>query len=387
MITHGSFTRRGTMRAGTAGLLALLLAGCAGVVPKGESPPPPPPSQTPGGTLPDKDETRHRVALLVPQSGANAGVGQSLANAATMALLDTNTSNVRITTYDTAAGAKSATQRAIADGNRLILGPLLSDDVAAVKSVAGPARVPIISFSNDANAATGGVYVMGQIPAQSLERSMKYAGGQGIKTFGALVPSGDYGRAASDAIMATARSTGAKVLAIETFDRDTASLTAAIKRLAAKGDYQAIIIADGSRMAVRAGPLIRNAEKTAKIIGTELWSGDEALAQTASLRGAWFSAISDGRYKRYSDSYKTRFGASPYRVSTLGYDAVLLTIKVARNWKVGDRFPMASLADPGGFIGLDGAFRFDKGIVERAFEVREVTAGGVKVVSPAPTKF
>ncbi|RVQ69102.1 penicillin-binding protein activator [Croceicoccus ponticola] len=386
MNTHGSFTRRGTMRAGTVGLLALLLAGCAGVVPKSEAPPPPP-EQPRAGQLPDQDESRHRIALLVPLSGANAGVGQSLANATTMALLDTNTANIRITTYDSATNAKSAAQRAIADGNRLILGPLLSDDVAAVKAVAGPARVPMISFSNDATVAGDGVYVMGQVPAQSLERSLRYASSQGLKTFGALVPSGEYGRSASEAIMDTARETGIRVMAIESYDRDATSLANAIKRLAAKGDYQAIVIADGSRMAVRAGPLIRDAEKAAKIIGTELWSGDEQIAQSASLRGAWFSALSDGRFKRYSDSYKTRFGASPYRISTLGYDAVLLTIKIARDWRVGDRFPTTPLADAGGFIGLDGAFRFDKGVVERAFEVREVTSTGVKVLAPAPAKF
>ncbi|WP_082836017.1 penicillin-binding protein activator [Croceicoccus bisphenolivorans] len=386
MNTHGSFTRRGTMRAGTAGLMALLLAGCAGMVPKSEAPPPPPEQPT-ATQLPDQNETRHRVALLVPQSGANAGVGQSLANATTMALLDTNTANIRITTYDTASGARSAAQRAIADGNRLILGPLLSDDVAAVKAVAAPARVPIISFSNDTTIAGDGVYVMGQVPAQSLERSMKYAVSQGMTTFGALVPNGEYGRSASDAIMATGRATGARVMAIESYDRDSTSLANAVKRLAAKGDYQAIVIADGSRMAVRAGPLIRDAEKAAKIIGTELWSGEEQVVQASSLRGAWFSAISDGRFKRYSDSYKSRFGASPYRISTLGYDAVLLTIKVARDWNVGDRFPTRPLGDAGGFIGLDGAFRFDGGVVERAFEVREVTSSGVKVVAPAPTKF
>jgi len=386
MNTHGSFTRRGTMRAGTAGLMALLLAGCAGMVPKSEAPPPP--VQEPTATqLPDQNETRHRVALLVPQSGANAGVGQSLANATTMALLDTNTSNIRITTYDTSSGARAAAQRAIADGNRLILGPLLADDVADVKSVAVPARVPIISFSNNTQIAGDGVYIMGQIPAQSLERSMTFAASRGIKTFGALVPSGAYGRSASDAIMQTARATGTQVMAIESYERDSSSLAGAVRRLAAKGDYEAIIIADGTRMAVRAGPLIRDAEKAAKIIGTELWSGDEQIAQSPSLRGSWFSAISDARFKRYSDSYKSRFGASPYRISTLGYDAVLLTIKVARDWEVGSRFPTQPLSDDGGFIGLDGAFRFDDGVVERAFEVREVTSSGVKVVAPAPTKF
>jgi len=118
-----------------------------------------------------------------------------------------------------------------------------------------------------------------------------------------------------------------------------------------------------------------------------LWSGEEQIAQTPALRGAWFSAISDGRFKRYSDSYKSRFGATPYRVSTLGYDAVLLTIKAAREWKAGERFPTRTLGDPEGFIGLDGTFRFNDGVVDRAFEVREVTASGVKVVAPAPTKF
>lgn len=386
MNTRGAVSRRKAIRTGIAGLTAVMLAGCAGMVPKSEAPPPPP-EQPVAGQLPDADETRHRVALLVPQSGANAGVGQSLANATTMALLDTSTANIRITTYDTAAGAGSAARRAIADGNRLILGPLLSDDVAAVKSVAAPARVPIISFSNDTDVAGDGVYVMGQVPAQSLERSMKYAVGRGMKTFGALVPSGDYGRSASDAIMDTARETGANVLAIESYDRDAASLTAAVRRLTGKGDFDAVIISDGARMAVRAAPLVRDAAKAAQIIGTELWSGDEQIAGSGDLRGAWFSALSDARFKRYSDSYRSRFGAAPYRISTLGYDAVLLTIRVARDWKTGGRFPAQALGDKGGFIGLDGAFRFDGGVVERAFEVREVTAGGVKVISPAPTKF
>ena len=54
------------------------------------------------------DTARHRIALLVPLSGENAAVGRSIANATTMALLDTNAENLRITTYDTATGAGSA---------------------------------------------------------------------------------------------------------------------------------------------------------------------------------------------------------------------------------------------------------------------------------------
>ena len=50
--------------------------------------------------------------------------------------------------------------------------------------------------------------------------------------------------------------------------------------------------------------------------------------------------------------------------------------------------PVRALRDSTGFAGVDGAFRFDgDGIAERALEVREVTATGSIVVSPAPRGF
>ena len=61
---------------------------------------------------------------------------------------------------------------------------------------------------------------------------------------------------------------------------------------------------------------------------------------------------------------------------------------IARDWRTGSTFPMTRLTDSGGFIGLDGAFRFrPNGVVERALEVREVQAAGVVPVSPAPARF
>jgi hypothetical protein len=46
------------------------------------------------------------------------------------------------------------------------------------------------------------------------------------------------------------------------------------------------------------------------------------------------------------------------------------------------------MLDRGGFLGLDGAFRFGaNGVIDRALEVREVRASGVTVVSAAPARF
>ena len=117
------------------------LAACA-VVPKG---PPktvdaPPVVDTGPSTQLPTDAARHRVALLVPMTGTNAGVGEAIANAANMAVLDTGGKTIRITTYDTATGATAAAQKAIAEGNKLILGPLLAEDVRAVSIVGRAAK-------------------------------------------------------------------------------------------------------------------------------------------------------------------------------------------------------------------------------------------------------
>ncbi|MFY7835826.1 MAG: penicillin-binding protein activator [Novosphingobium sp.] len=361
-----------------------LLAGCA-VIPKGSVPVTEPTEKAPDADVLPTDAGRHRVALLVPMTGANAAVGQSIANAATMALLDTNAANLRITTYDTATGAGAAAARAINDGNKLVLGPLLSDDVALVANVARAAKVPMISYSNDSAVAARDVFVMGQAPGQSIARVLGFAKSRGIKSVAAIIPTGDYGQRATAGLTEAARASGIAVTSVETYDRGNTSVASAVRRAKDKGRFDALLIADGSRIALQAGPL---AGKGVKLIGTELWSGDAAIAKAPAMRGAWFATVSDQRFGQFEKSYTGRFGATPSRLATLGYDSVLLTLNVARSWKPGTTFPTAKLYDPQGFIGLDGVFRFTTaGMAERAMEVREVGAGTFATVSPAPAKF
>src|SRR3546814_6146666 len=155
---------------------ALLVAGCQSIIPKGAPTRPEIPTTTPTPVQPGlpTDTERHRIALLVPMSGPNAGVGNSIANATTLALLDTKTQKVRITTYDTNSGIAAAAQKAISDGNKLILGPLLADNVRAIAPVARRAGVTVISFSNDVSIAGNGVYLLGYNPADSINRVVRY---------------------------------------------------------------------------------------------------------------------------------------------------------------------------------------------------------------------
>lgn len=375
--------------------VGLALSACSTLVPRGAPPgeAPPPATRPDTGPAPvgpglPQDQARHRVALLVPLTGPNARVGQSLANATQLALLDTRSEVVRITNYDTARGAAAAAQAAIRDGNRLILGPLLAEDVRAVAPIARRADVPVISFSNDTGVAGGGVFIMGYTPAQSIERVVDHARRSGVSDFAGLVPTGLYGERASTSFLRAVEAAGGRVVALQTFDRAPRAVASAVGRLTVP--YDAVLIADGAQTAAGAVPVIRRsaAGKAARVLGTELWNSDSNVGANAALSGAWYASVANNLYTQYAGKYRARFNAAPYRLSSMGYDAVLLTVRIARDWRVGSPFPASRLSDRDGFAGLDGAFRFGRdGIAERALEVKEVRGGTTVTVSPAPKSF
>lgn len=375
-----------------AGLaLATLIAGCVPRERPVEAPPVERPVEQTRPAQPPRlpaDETRNRVAVLVPLTGPNAALGQSILNAANLALLDTGGQRIRITAYDTAAGAVPAANEALAEGSGLILGPLLAEDVRAVAPVARRADVPVIAFSNDISVAGDGVYVMGISPGQSIDRVVAFARGRGMSRFGGLVPTGVYGQRATQALAAAVRGAGGTMVGMESYDRTAVGIRAAVTRLGVQGAADAVLIADGSRVALQAMPLARAPAPQPRILATELWATEANIGAATALRGAWYAAPSDTLFNQLRTRYRARYNAAPFRLSSLGYDAVLLAVRVAGDWPVGRAFPARALRESDGFSGVDGAFRFGRdGIAERALEVREVTATGTSVVSPAPRGF
>ncbi len=365
-------------------LLALfmltLLAACQ-AVPRGAGPP--------DVVTPDPLDSLHRVALLLPVTGPDGDVGQSIANATALAMADTKTTNIRLITYDTALGVEAAARRAIADGNKLILGPLRGDNVLAAAAIARPAGVPIISFSNDVGVAGQNVFLLGHLPNQSIDRVVRYAKAQGYNRFGGIVSKNVYGQRASSNLANSVRSAGGTLVGVQESDGSAASVDAATRRLAAMGQVDAVLIADSGRVAVITVPSLRkHGLRGAKVLGTDLWNIDGSLANSKPMYGAWFASVSDTLYNQYATKYRVRYGRSPLRLSSLGYDSVLLIARVAREWRPGARFPVSQLTDPQGFIGVDGSFRFmPNGLTERALEVHEIQAGKFVTINAAPRAF
>ncbi|HET9428603.1 MAG TPA: penicillin-binding protein activator, partial [Allosphingosinicella sp.] len=230
--------------------------------------------------------------------------------------------------------------------------------------------------------------VMGFTPGQAIARVVSFARSRGSQRFGALVPVGNYGQRSSQAMIAAVEGAGGRMVGMQTFERSTAGVRAAATRLNGQGQYDSVLIADGSRMALLAIPILRQSSPQPHILGTELWATEGNIGAQVGLRGAWFAAPSETLFNQFRARYRGRYGSNPYRLASLGYDSVLLAIRVAADWPIGRPFPTRALHDPTGFAGVDGAFRFDReGVAERSLEVREVTPTGTNIVSPAPRGF
>ncbi len=394
----------GRTRSRVAGLAGMaLLAVLAACAPRQKAPvvvAPPPPE----AVGPVKPGDVHRIAILVPLTGANAPVGISLANAATLALVDTGKAGIRLTSYDTAAlGAGGAANRALADGAQLILGPLLAGDAAQVKAVADPKGVSMLSFSNDASIAAGRLYVLGFQPAQSVSRVVDFAASKGMKRFAALVPAGIYGQRTSVAFTRSVAANNGQVVALTSFVRQPAALPAAARKVTDHDArlkqgapippiaFEALLVADSGAIASAFAPhLAKYGAPTGSylMMGTELWNTETGLGRSPALKGAVFAAVPDRRFQAMATRYRARFGGTPSRLASLSYDAMLLAASTAgAQWKLGTTFPQAMLADPQGFAGIDGIFRFRGNIAERGLEVQQVGPGGFVTVSAAPTAF
>ena len=408
---------RGTRQAlrGVVLGLGLLMAACATPERQVVTPPPPPPPPAVEAPLPEV--AQNRVALLVPLTGANAPVGQSIANAASMALLDLGDSRINLRIYDTAPGAGAAANRALQEGAGVILGPLLAGDVRAVAALAGPKNVPLVSFSNDASVAGGNVFILGYQPDQSINRVVAYARSRGVERFAALVPAGLYGQRAQTAFVRAVEAGGGRTTAVATYTREPARMGAAVREVTAfdtrtragsasvrrdgsvaaastrlpPPPFQALLIADSGTNAAQFLPALSRfgaPPGSITLLGTELWNNEPGLANAAVMRGALFATVPDGNFRTLANRYRQRHGSTPSRLASLGYDSVLLVNSIAGNWKLGAAFPVAALRSRQGFAGIDGAFRFDAANVAlRALEVEQIGEGRFEVVSPAPSGF
>lgn len=411
-------------------LAVALLAGCAQrtvttAPPAGQAAQPAPPAESAPAPVATPEVAPApvpagpvKVGLMLPLSGANAGLGQALLQASEMALFETNAANIQLVVRDTGepGGAAAASQELVAEGVKLILGPIFATDVAQAAPPVRAARVPMISFSTDRSVAGNGVYVMGILPQLQVDRVVRFAASRGAKRVAALLPDTPFGRAVAGQLPQSALASGGALSTVEFYPPGTTDFSSYVQRLAnAKGSFDAMLMPEGGDTVRQAIPLLayfgvdRNATR---LLGTQLWN-DPALLREPSLAGGWFAAPAPEAWAAFASRYQSDYGSAPPRIASLAYDATALAAALARSAAAGASaggstsggaligtaaaatpagagapFSPEALTTPDGFAGIDGVFRFrTDGSVERGLAVYEIGNGSVTVIDPAPQSF
>jgi branched-chain amino acid transport system substrate-binding protein len=353
-----------------------------------------------------------RVALLLPLSGPTAGLGRALLDASQMAVFDVADERFTLLPRDTQGtpeGAARAATAALADGAQLILGPLLAGEVEAVKPIARQVHVNIVAFSTSDQLADDSTFLLSVLPRQTVRRVVAFAHERGVSRYAALAPSTPYGQLVVDELRAATAAIGGNVENVQFYDPAANDLRPAVRGLVgsephrtarnqpqtvaattpAGADFDAILLPDGGGKLKAVASLLPyfdvDTSKT-HLLGTGLWD-DPGIGSEPALVGGWFAAPDPSARADFEKRFVELYRQAPPRLATLGYDATALAAMLAKR-SPGTAFSAQSIADPSGFAGVDGIFRFHPdGRIERGLAVLEVQKSGARVISPAPETF
>lgn len=370
-----------------------------------------------------------RVGLLLPLTGPNGAVGKAMLNAAQMALFSFADKSFRLLTHDTRGtpeGAAEAAKLAIGDGAKLILGPLLSTSVSGAAPVVRQAGVPVIAFSSDRTVAGGGIHTLGFLPSDQVERVVSFARRQGILRFAALAPDNAYGRAVNAAFRRAVAQAGGEIARFELYDPNIVDFSAVVRNLAdyefrraallaqrkqleGKNDevskrtlarletlqtigdlpYDALLVADGGKRLQAIAALLPFYDidpNNVRMLGTGQWD-EPGIGAEPALVGGWYAAPPPGGRAEFEQEYTALYGNKPPRLATLAYDAAALAAVLAQAGTE-NRFSPSVFANPNGFAGRDGIFRFlADGTAQRGLAVLQIRQRDAVVIDQAPETF
>lgn len=405
-----------------------------------------------GGLSGGLDGNAITVSVLLPFSSPDetiATLAIDLFRAIEMALFDLGRQDIVILVEDTGGseeGAALAAQNAVRRGAQIVIGPLFSQSVAAVSPILTRAKIPVLALSNDRRHARDGVWLLGYLPEQQIERIIIHATENGLTRFGVLLPENAYGAWLKDIIEPIITQFGGRMVVLKHYPLSAQDMFDPVQRLAKYQERKAAHQAELSRLTKLSEDLVPEAEnetqrqeklrlispdiaaslealgrtetigeipfdavlmpdgglnlrnlapllpyfdvdpKYVRFLGSTLWD-DLSLTKEPPLNGAWFPAANPAGWAAFQKRYQDVYGRMPPRTASLAYDALSLVSAVTEN-KSQRGNKASALTRPQGFLGIDGPLRLlPDGTNERDFAVLEVKSNRFALISPAANSF
>jgi hypothetical protein len=341
-----------------------------------------------------------QVALLLPAGSGNSGdevVAQSLRNAAELAIADLDGVQIDLRVYNTGASpaaAADAARQAVAEGAKIILGPVFADAAnAAGVAVAGDG-VNVLSFSNNTDIAGRNVFVLGSTFQNTANRLAGYAAQQGrgrILVVKDQSPAGDLG---GRAIAAAAPRSGATVVGTASYAFSQQGVVSAVPGIVAQtrssGANAIFFTADTAGALPLLTQLIPEAgvsPATTQFIGLTRWDIPSATLALPGVQGGWFALPDPGLTGQFEARYTAAYGSPPHPIAGLAYDGIAAIGALVRKGGA-NALSASALTQGSGFAGVNGVFRLrPDGTNERGLAVAQIRDNQVVILDPAPRSF
>ena len=328
---------------------------------------------------------RERIALLLPLSGPNAPLGEAALAAAQLALFERGGPGIELLPIDTggtSTGAAQAARQAMAEGARVMVGPLTGAEARAASAAAR--GVPIFAFTNDTSVAGASLWPIGITPDQQVRRVVGHAAAAGARRFALAAPEGPFGRALADSLRRAAQAASLPEPLVVTYPPAAAPGIVARDLLQRAGDAppDAVLIGEaGERAGDLAAALLGAGLQAppARLYGTALLQGDARTGAAPALSGAVFPGPDPAARARFESRFEGAFGTRPSRIAAAAYDAAWLGIAALRS-----NPPAAPLGEE--LAGADGPLRLGpNGQVLRGLALFAVDPGlEPRLIEPAP---
>lgn len=328
-----------------------------------------------------------KVALLLPLSGDYKHIGNSLLDAATLAIENNKNKNILLSYFDTEEApfaARNAALKAAKDGVDIIVGPLLSKDVKEILPIVKQHNIKTLTFSNNRQLAAEGVYVFGFTVEDQIRRILEYCIVNNYSDFYVALPKGFSGSIAAQEVKSILMSNNLAFNKLEFYDHTkdesikmaASSISIAIKNSTAPDNKKVLFVADDlGNLAKIVGELGNQGLDSSKIklISTGQIEGNNN-SYLQFLDGLWFAGARNDQSVIFEYLFKDQFSYKPARIATLAYDAISLIARTGLKEE--------NIYHDSGFVGVDGTFKFNVNkIVERKLSIIAVHSGEFQIIS------
>ena len=339
------------------------------------------------------------VALLVPRGGSASDnlLATNLENAARLAIRDLDGVQIDLRVYGTAGQASTAAtaaSQAVADGAKIILGPVYGEAANAAGVAVAESGVNVLSFSNNTTIAGGNVFVLGATFDNTANRLVNYAKRTGKDKIVVMHASDIGGQLGRNAIQRAIAANGATLSGSVDYALSQQGVIAAVPKVKAlidsSGADALFLTANSSTALPLLSELLPNAgvrNDSTQFIGLTRWDVPAQTLGLAGVQGGWFALPDPGSSAAFAQRYSAAYGSRPLDIAGLSFDGIAAIGSLVKSRK-GNALSTSALTQAAGFRGAGGIFRLlPDGSNQRGLAVATIRNKQVVLLEAAPQAF